>query len=477
VIALTLAACGSSSPSNPKSKPSSCPASGCARHRANRPPQRSTPSIGSSRAQVPVHTETWAYDDCGNGGVGAPSALVRYWASYVEANCGINDARKALADCHSSSTFHCQVMQYLDTNIIYYAACCFSPQWPSWSAVAQESWYLHQPSSSTRVSTPAFGGGYYDNQASAAVQSFYESYVRAHYARVDGLFMDDQAPSLELKFVGANASSSGEVSSDARVRSGHAAMSAALARSGRSGSSQYENTVPQCGEPDLPQGLGPSGNMVRAPVAGLVAEGCPTHAGRLSPFTAGLLDDIAWVQNNTPGSIVVLSDGARGASYQTQSRMTQEAFELLGYKPGKMVSWPVLEQGSTSLSIWPEAGIYPTDPLQTMASPSGTGCLAATGAYCPTHGHNDLQVSSGVYVREFARCYDQGRLFGPCAAVMNTTGSRSTVSSGWLNQPYHHHLTVSGGDVQSGGTIDLTGAPFTAGTSTVDASSALILTP
>src|SRR5207342_868626 len=119
-------------------------------------------------------TETWAYDDCGNGGVGASAAIVRQWLTFAETNCGPGGDSKGLSDCHAGGVVYCQVMQYLDTNILYYTSGNASPQWSSWSANSQEGWYLHQPSSSTRVTTPAFGGGYFDDQANPAVQAYYQ---------------------------------------------------------------------------------------------------------------------------------------------------------------------------------------------------------------------------------------------------------------------------------------------------------------
>ena len=185
---------------------------------------------------------------------------------------------------------------------------------------------------------------------------------------------------------------------------------------------------------------------------------------------------MAYIDNSTSGFLVLESYGEAGASYQQQSRVVQEATVLLGYAPGRVVDWANLELGSGDLAVWPEEGIYPTNPVQTMSNPGGAGCLAGTDVYCPTGGHNDLQVTAGVYRREFADCYDQGTYFGTCAAIANTTGSPVTVASSWLTQAYGHSLTLAGGDVQSNGTINLTGAPFTAGSTQVAAYSALILT-
>lgn len=419
---------------------------------------------------VPSHTETWAYDDCGNGGVGASSALVRQWVSYAETNCGPGGDAKALTDCHAGGVTYCQVMQYLDTNLIYYTAGSASPQWSPWSGVAAEGWYLHQPSSTARVATSAFGGGYFDNQTNGAVQAFYQSYVRAHYPNEDGLFMDDQGAGVSQQFYGSNSSSSSEVTTDTQLQAAHAAMSAALTRPDGTPYPQVDNTLPDCGNPfETEQGL----SMIAKPVVGLLAEGCPTVNGALNGYYLGMLDDMAYVNASTSGFTALLSYGQAGASYQQKARRIQEATVLLGYAPGRVVDWAELEQGNSNLAVWPEEGIYPTGPLQTMASPAGAGCFGATGAVCSTGGHNDLQVSAGVVRREFSACYDQGAPIGPCAAVVNTTGAAVTIQPGWLSRSYGHQVAMTGGDIQAGGTVSVTG-PAAA---SVGAQDAVLLTP
>jgi hypothetical protein len=173
--------------------------------------------------------------------------------------------------------------------------------------------------------------------------------------------------------------------------------------------------------------------------------------------------------------VVPLSYGQAGAPSQDQSRRVQEATILLGYSPGHLVDWADLNQGSDNLSVWPEEGIYPTQPVQSMGAPGGSNCLAGTGDVCSTGGHNDLQVAPGVYRREFAACYDQGTAIGPCASIVNTTASPVTVASSWLTNNYGHQITFNGADVQAGGTINTTHAAFTPGSTTVGAQDGLLL--
>ena len=158
-------------------------------------------------------------------------------------------------------------------------------------------------------------------------------------------------------------------------------------------------------------------------------------------------------------------------SYDTsgslRARRVQDATILLGYSPGHTVDWADLETNSNDLAVWPEEAIVPTDPIQTMNTPGGTGCFSAQGIVYSTGGHNDLEVAPGVYRREFADCYDHGTEIGECATIINTTTNPVTIKSSWLTQTYSSQITLNGGDIQSGGTLDLNGAPFTSGTTRI----------
>jgi len=147
--------------------------------------------------------------------------------------------------------------------------------------------------------------------------------------------------------------------------------------------------------------------------------------------------------------------------------------------------------------VWPESGIYPVEPRQTMGNPSGARCLQAAATYrlapgvidpCTSGGARSLEVPvaevsgasgirSGVFRREFRRCADRGTSFGPCAAIVNTTDRAVTVRRSWLQGAYSSVIGLVGGDVQSGGSVDLRAQPFAAGSASaaVPAGSALLL--
>jgi hypothetical protein len=304
------------------------------------------------------------------------------------------------------------------------------------------------------------------------VRAFYETYVNSNYPNDDGLMMDDTASSVNAQFYYASQTSSYEEPNDTSLLSAHAAMAANLTKSDGSTYLQIDNG----------DGYNPYLNSATAllnnpnSVVGLVAEGAPWDSSLVTNWKyETLLDDMAYVNHTNNDFEVLLSYDPSGT---LEARRIQAATILLGYSPGHTVSWSDLEQSlNTDLTIWPEEGVYPTNPVQSMSEPSGSGCFSGNGDVCPTGGHNDLEVSSGIYRREFQDCYNQGTSFGPCAVIVNDTSSSVTVAPSWLTQSYSHVVTMSGGDVQSGGSINLSGSSFSAGSTQVPANDALILAP
>jgi hypothetical protein len=418
---------------------------------------------------VKSHIATWAFDDGCNGGAGASSGFVHQWLNYAESNCG--SSRKARVNCHSRHRTYCYSMQYLDTDW-YFAA-----DHDRVASAASSNWWLHAPSPNQgrMIFTGGLGGAYLINQSRPAVRSFFQSYVRRHYNADDGLLMDWQSPSLsqELYYSTCGCSRTSEIRTNAALRAAHQAMSAALTHRDGARFIQADNTLPT--NPSLPQGL----NMLnpRIGVDAWTVEGEPENDGALDPDYSTLLDQIAYVSTRTSGFVAPMSRAPAGAPYQAQSRRVQEATMFLGYSPRHLVDWANLEVGSRHLAVWPEEGIYPTHPLQSMRRPGGRGCLAGTGRVCSKGGHRSVEVAPGVYRREFRSCYVRRAPFGACAAIMNTTGRWITVRSRWLRIPLHHQITFNGGDAQSGGSLDLTGAMFNARSSTIAPYDAVLLAP
>lgn len=423
-------------------------------------------AVAKRPAGIKGHVATWATDDGCAGGAGASPALVRGWLSYAESNCGTSS--KARTDCHARGRRYCQVMQYLDTDWDFFGDA------PHMASAASNDWWLHAPRQGSSISTSTEGGGFLINQTRAAVRSFFRSFVRQHYNADDGLLMDWQSPALseELYYSTCGCTSTQEIHTNRQLQKAHTEMSAALTHSNGTRFAQVDNSISP--NPYLPQGL----NMLNrgAGVYGLMAESDPESNGVMDTYYSTLLDQLAYIDARTRAYIVLLSHGAAGAPYQSASRRVQEATILLGFHGAQVVDGADLEDGSQNLAVWPEESIYPADPVQTMQAPRGRGCLGGLGGACTRGGHNNLQVAPGIFRRVFRACYRGRVAIGPCAAIVNSTGNWVTVRSSWLRHRFGHQVTFLGGDVQSGGKLDLTGAPFSAGSTLIAPHDALLLT-
>ncbi len=426
-------------------------------------------SGASAHRHVPTHIATWAFDDGCSGGAGAPAGLVRRWVSYAENNCGVG-ARKALTDCHSGARVFCRVMQYMDTDWVFRGDRVLNIDSPFAS-----SWWLTSPGSGSRarIYTSTLGGGYLANQNLPQVQDFFRRFVRRHYNADDGLLMDWQSPSLsqQLYYSTCACRTTRQIRTDRALRAGHAAMSRALTHRDGSVYVQADNTLP--GNPYLPQGLNALNHRIG--VDAWTVEGEPMSDGLLTGSYSTLLDQMGYIVTRTRGFVAPMSRAPVNAPYLAQTRRVQEATVLLAFRPGHVVDWADLEQGSDRLSVWPEEGIYPTRPRESMRQPRGRGCLAGTGVVCARGGHRSLEVARGIYRREFRFCYRNGIAIGACAVIMNTTRNHVTVHRGWLRGHYRHAMTFVGGDVGARGSVNPVGARFTAGVTQLAPHDALLL--
>lgn len=414
-------------------------------------------------ASVPIHIATWAYDDGCSGGASAAASLVRRWVSYAESSCG-PDARKALSDCHAGARRYCTAVQYLDASKLYRSGSV------PVAVDARESWWVHvrgRDDAAHRAFVPAYGGGFQLDQSNPAVVAWFQRYVRARLDRFDALMMDDMAAGLKAQFGVAVQ----ELPSDAALRAAHARLSGALRHVDGKPFVQIDNGVRA--NPYLASGTLLLGQP--ASVRGVIDEGEPIVNGQMPNPVWGyptLLDEMAYVDGTTDGFDVLLSYDPSGS---LRARRVQVATVLLGYAPGHTVSWSDLEQRSRDLAVWPEEGIVPTRPVQSMTRPAGAGCLAGGGRVCSVGGHNDIVVAPGVYRREFGACYDQRIAFGRCAVIVNSTGAPVVVRRAWLTGSFRHVIGMVGGDVQSGGRIDLDGVRFVGGSTVVGAHDALLV--
>jgi len=448
------------------------------------------PATGRTPARIPKHVETWAYVDACHGVGGGQLGLVRRWVSYAESKCG-TDRRLAPAACDHDGRSYCTAIAYIDPNLDWSEAglgpavpSCTRPPAGS-GGCGNEDWFVHEasavgPPERLRWTSPDLGFAYLLDDANPGVQRFITAYARSKLSAFAGLMVDDVGASAREQFYGDADpvyTASAELRTNAAVQHEHVTLAARL-----SPLLQVDNglSVNPFNVPAFP--------LLNHPrqVVGLVAEGYPESAmpDRLADWYSTGLDDIAYLEHVPAlrGDFIALlgynADGSHAA------RRVQEATLMLGFEPGRLVDWADLDTDRPGLAVWPEEGLYFTEPLETMAMPSGPRCLDGLGGPC-RNGHADLEVAhgtnvdeqpggAGVYRREFRACYLRGAPIGPCAAVMNDTEARVTVQRSWLEQRYGHEIELDGGDLQAGGRVDVDGRRFAPG-ATIGPDDALLL--
>jgi hypothetical protein len=329
-------------------------------------------------------------------------------------------------------------------------------------------------------SNPDCTGSVTNLSGSADLREKIASITRRYYNSYDGLMVDDQAPNLRLMLyneicgqTNSCPAQSAEISTDDQQQLGVRYMAAAFTHKNGSTFMQVENGVTD--NPYFPPTVG---RLDYPGVTGFVAEGQPISDGNLYAWKyPGLLDELAYVDTR-PGAarfIALLStyDGSDRATLDKWRRV-HIATVLLGYSPGHTVSWEDLASGDPSkpVQIWPEEGIYPTDPVKSMTGPDDPGGHCFTDGYipdpdhswyCTTGGHNDLELDRanhpGVFVREFRTCYNKTQAVGRCAVVMNTSDTPQDVSRLVRNGPYQYEIGFvypnGHGEVGRGGKLNL----------------------
>ncbi len=425
----------------------------------------------------PAHIPTWVYDEYWAQGAKASSAQVRQYANYAQGGLGNT---KAVADCSGSGI--CKSVFYFDPNMIYDSSSCATPTGELASLLSQdnESWYVHESGYSDlahRVrgsyTKTCNGAGktipvYELDSLNPSVQAFFQSYMHANAGNFDDFFMDDTSGQVLTQFYGPGGGfcqhavnhyclSTQEMANDAAVVSGHGAIATALTHPDGSAMqgvyNGYNFTKGYANDIDVMQS---SSHFI-----GGVCENCLVSGGALKPtMYASVLNAMAQTNAVPNESFVEYSSGASapGSTAQIAQRLVTYAVAWLGFKDGQTIVWPDLESNGQNLEVFPEEAIYPTQALQTMTS-----------------GAANLQVVAGVYRREFANCYNASAAIGPCAAIVNSTGSTITVSSAWLQQTYGHTVQLMGGDIPSGGTMTLTGQTFSPNVTTIGPSQAILL--
>jgi hypothetical protein len=338
-------------------------------------------------------------------------------------------------------------------------------------AAASESWFVHNTGyadSAHRVyGKSRFGCYVWElNPNSSGVQTWWSNYLRSSADTYDLYLLDndpmDVVEENYFTFSGGGCNpwpsycySTQEISNNAAQVLAHAHFVNAMSHS---------NGTPmvffyQQASFNIPLDLSAFTTSNR--LIGVSCEGCiATTAIPVRPtLYRSVLNEMAAV-NASSGSYLLISHGnsPAGSATQVLQRLVTTGIVWLAYSQGHTIVQPDLEANTNNLAIWPEDLIYPSGPVQSMV-------LSA----------NDLQVTPGVWRREFTTCYQAGNFFGRCAVIVNSTASAITVRSSWLSQSYRHVITLSGGDELSGGVANLAGASFIPNSTVVQAGGVLLL--
>jgi hypothetical protein len=304
------------------------------------------------------------------------------------------------------------------------------------------------------------------NPYASELQSWWLSYLRTHADKYDLYFLDDDmldvVDETYFNFSGGGCMpwptfchSTQEMPDDAAVLAGHVSFANAMSHS--NGSPMY--FFYQQASFNIPLDINAFSATNR--FVAFSCEGCiATYAYPVRPnLYAKVLQEMAAV-NASPGAYLLISHGnfPTGSATQILQRLVTTGIAWLAYSEGHTIVRPDLETSSSNLAIWPEDLIYPSKPLQSMVT-----------------GPADLTVAPGVWRREFTACYQAGRFFGHCAAIVNSTPNSVLVSSSWLHQAYKHLVSLSGGDVFSSGVASIYNANFVPDSTVVPPAGALLI--
>lgn len=427
---------------------------------------------------VPAHIPTWVYDEYWAGGANASASAVTQYVTYAE---GGNGNTKAQKDC-STSPKSCYSVFYFDPNFQYDGTTC--PVLPDTNFInaASESSFVHEAGytdaahrvvghynegcKGSTMTIPV----YLANQTSPSVIAWFQNYLQQNGDSWDNYFMDDTSTVLLDQTYGPGGgfcqdslpnhwcSTTQEYPTDSAVAQAHAAFANSLNHLNGSPMKFFFNGIDFSGQTPRSLQL-----LTLAPghFSGAVCENCIVSGGTLRPnLYAPVLKAMAQIDAIPNEAIVELNTGASpaGSAAQLTQRTVATAIAWLGYSDGHTIVFPDFETNTQGLSVWPEDLIYPGAPLQTMS----------TGA-------SDLAVATGVYRREFVSCFNNQAPIGPCAAVVNASSATVTVSSAWLQQTYGHVISMTGGDILSGGTLSLTATAFSPNVTTIAPGQAVLL--
>lgn len=416
-----------------------------------------------------------AFDEYTGRGDAGTATEARTYLTYA---LGGLDNMKAVNDCGGSNA--CYSAFYFDPNFVYPLDACQPEYVTNLLESADETWFIHRAGytdSAHRLigyrkmacnGVVAPRAVLAVNHFNPAVRAYIESYLRAHADNWDYIFMDETSSTVMTQFYGPGGgmcqdnpnfhlcSTSQEYPNDAAVVQAHDTLFSMLTHSNGAPMKMFFNGINYGQATDITMIKG-SPNIV-----GGVCEDCVDSLGNPRPKNyAPVLDTMAKIAAIPNASFVELDVGnaPSGSAAEITARTIAAAMAWLGYLPGHLIAFPDLEYNSKGLAVWPEYDIVPSQPLESMNT-----------------SHTDLEVAGNVYAREFASCSNLGTPIGQCAAIVNANATASvTVSPSWLRQTYGHVITLTGGDISSGGKVLLNATPFNPSTTTIAPGGAVLL--
>lgn len=430
--------------------------------------------VAARASSLPLHVETWAGYRYGgvDEGIKSPPSTMQRWVTYLDGGWPFN---KHVCDVPGHP---CKTVDYIDASNEYFGAC-------GWSAavvyggltqehtLAESAWLHVRPplTYATRIfnnrnnhcvaATP--DTGLFVNKKSTSgpgnALAYFNAFMQNKYRDgwPDYLMDDDVDVFNDLWPTGLAAY---EYTSWVDLQNAQAAF--------------LGGEVRPNGQPQPLFFNGCSSNPAAATAVNLIKMrpnilGCITESnvnaksirnGRVEYS----LDNCARVTLSRNGGIFVNGPDEDGGML---ARRQSTAFNMLCYVPGREVFWEEEEWGGKYVNVFPEASIYPAQPLESMQLPGrcpdatisddGQGHDGSQTAACTAHGHNDLLVGGlNVERREFGKCAKWGAPAGGCAVIWNLSDSPVSVRASWLKQRYSHEMQMIGGTIDEGGAITLT---------------------
>lgn len=348
---------------------------------------------GQFASAAPAHVRTYLYYGAFSTNVDIPGSYMARKATFVETAGGTPElvgAFKAAGGEYALAYTDPTLVPYCKPPFVAPAGACAGPIGKEISS--NEDAWLHAPDGARLHRADAYTHEYQDvlNPASAVTQRAYARYTAglAAAARLDGFFADDTGSEMNGAFDGFGGAS--------RELAGPQAWLAA-----------ERGLIASAARPVILNGdgedWGPAygGALARSRnVLGVNFEGC------FSSAAIGILDQR---YGNWPRMENALLADDRLARYVVcmmtgpfapAQRLYALASWWLSYDSRWSVAAPVA-RAPDGHTVYPEYDIVPESPIRSA------------------HARIGELADGGAYVREFARCYQDARNIGRCAAVVN----------------------------------------------------------